>query len=266
MKDLYDLSLTSMALAFALLIIPLLIYYYLNIKGMTKKLIISATRMTVQLVLMGIYLKYLFQYNNSIINILWLLVMIIAATFSAVNNSNLNKKIFILPVLAAYSISIYITILYFNFFVISVQNIFSAKYLIVIGGMLLGNSLRGVIISISSFYKEIINDKNRYYYRLALTGNFFDSTLPYFRKAIVLALSPNIATMATMGLVSIPGMMTGQILGGASPMVAVKYQIAIVIAIFVSTNISIVLAIFFTWRYTFNKNGIIVKKIINKKN
>ena len=153
--------------------------------------------------------------------------------------------------------------LYFNKFVIDINKIFSAKYLIVIGGMILGNSLRGVIISVSSFYGDIFHEKERFFYRLVTFGNFFEAAIPYLRKSMELALSPTIATMATMGIVSIPGMMTGQILGGASPMVAVKYQIAIMIAIFVATNISIFLSILFTFRRAFHENGVLKKGVVN---
>ena len=128
--------------------------------------------------------------------------------------------------------------------------------------MILGNSLRGVIISVSSFYKDIAHEKDRFIYRMVVFGNFFEAALPYRRKSIELAVSPSIATMATMGIVSIPGMMTGQILGGATPMTAIKYQIAIMIAIFTATNISIILTIYTTVSRAFDKRGMLRKEVI----
>jgi putative ABC transport system permease protein len=64
-----------------------------------------------------------------------------------------------------------------------------------------------------------------------------------------------------MGIVSLPGMMTGQILGGSVPLVAIKYQIAIMIAILASTVLSISLGILFTVGYSFHKNGTLKKEI-----
>ncbi len=256
-----DISILSMMLCFLLLIIPVIIYSYIKLP-LIKETLLSAARMTIQLFLMGIYLKYLFQYDSAIVNILWLLIMMIVATFQAIRRSNLNRKVFLVPILLSYSISIYTITLYFNRFVIDVTRIFSAKYLVVIGGMILGNSLRGIIISVSTFYKDIAHEKERYIYRLITFGNKFEAVLPYLRNSIQIAISPTIATMATMGIVSIPGTMTGQILGGASPMVAIKYQIALMIAVFAATNISIVLSIYTTSRRAFEKRGLLRKGIV----
>jgi len=68
---------------------------------------------------------------------------------------------------------------------------------------------------------------------------------------------PTVATMSTIGLVSLPGMMTGVIMGGADPMTAIKYQIAIMIAIFSGTAITVVLAILMTIKGSFTPFGIL---------
>ena len=77
------------------------------------------------------------------------------------------------------------------------------------------------------------------------------------RESIQLALKPTIAAMATMGIVALPGMMTGVILGGTSPDVAIKYQIMIMIAIVVSTISSVFLTIVMTLRSCFTASGIL---------
>jgi putative ABC transport system permease protein len=123
--------------------------------------------------------------------------------------------------------------------------------------MLLGNSLRGNIIGISSFYRNIRKDRKYYRYRLSLGATFSESIRPYLRESVQLALRPTIAAMATMGIVALPGMMTGVILGGASPEVAIKYQIMIMIAIVVSTILSVVLTILMTIRSCFTRYGIL---------
>ncbi|HQO58956.1 MAG TPA: ABC transporter permease [Candidatus Omnitrophota bacterium] len=78
---------------------------------------------------------------------------------------------------------------------------------------------------------------------------------PYMKESIRLALKPTVASMATIGIVALPGMMTGVILGGASPEVAIKYQIMIMISIVVSTIISVLLTILMTARVCFTKYG-----------
>ena len=80
---------------------------------------------------------------------------------------------------------------------------------------------------------------------------------PYFREALRGALAPTIATMATIGLVALPGMMTGVILGGADPSTAIRYQIAIMIAIFAGTALTVFFAIALTIRSSFNAYGLL---------
>ncbi|NPA15690.1 MAG: ABC transporter permease [Deferribacteres bacterium] len=258
-----DIPLYSMVFVFLTLAVPVALYIYLKIR-LVKELLTAAFRMAVQLTLMGIYLKYLFAYDNALVNVGWLCVMIVAATFQAVKSSRLNKRLFFAPVFFSYLFTIYMVTLAFNAFVINIKNVFSAKYFIVIGGMILGNSLRGVIISVSDFYKTLSREKDRLIYRVVTLGSFFEALIPYIGSSLELSVKPIIATMATMGIVSIPGMMTGQILGGASPLVAVKYQMAIVIAVFVSVNVSVILCLFITKRFAFDEYGNLKSDVFEK--
>jgi len=139
--------------------------------------------------------------------------------------------------------------------------VFDARYLIVLGGMLLGNSLRGNIVGIDSFYRSIRKDVKKFLYVLSLGASHHEAMLPYMRESVRLALKPTIASMATMGIVALPGMMTGVILGGTSPEVAIKYQIMIMIGIIVSTVVSVVLTILMTMRVCFTKYGTLKKDI-----
>ena len=88
---------------------------------------------------------------------------------------------------------------------------------------------------------------------MALGATKFEASLPYFKEAVLVSINPTIASMATIGLVSLPGMMTGQILGGSIPVDAIRYQIAIMIAIFVTKYFNIFLAIFLTSIRMFDK-------------
>ncbi len=253
MGEVRDISLVSMLAVFSLLVIPSCVFVVLRMR-LLKELLVSAVRMVVQLSLMGLYLRVLFKYDHPVVNILWLFVMIIVATFQVLRSSHLSRRLF-LPILASYTVTIYAVTLFFNAFVVNLKEIFSAKYLIVIGGMILGNSLRGVILSTTDFYRSVEREAERLRYRLVMFGNTFEAILPFLAQSLELSLSPIVATMATMGIVSIPGMMTGQILGKADPIVAVKYQIAIIIAIFTAITMSVVLAIAASMRVAFDRWG-----------
>jgi putative ABC transport system permease protein len=145
--------------------------------------------------------------------------------------------------------------------VFDVGTFVSARYLIPIGGMIMGNMLRGNIVSLDRFYHSLTQREEEYMYYISLGASRAEALRPFIREAMRPALSPYLATVATMGLVSLPGMMTGQILGGASPSVAIQYQMMIMIAIFVASTISTFLGILFSLVPTLDDCGRIRKDI-----
>ncbi|UCC12360.1 MAG: ABC transporter permease [candidate division WOR-3 bacterium] len=259
-----DITIVSLFLCSLLLFIPLAISIIFRLR-IIRSTLWAVLRMVVQLVLIGIFLRYLFQFNNGILNVAWIFVMIFVATANVINKTQLRFKVFVLPTLASFVIATLFVVLYFTGIVLRLDNIIDARYFVVIGGMLLGNSLRGDIIGIGNFYRAVRRNENRYLYHLACGATTMEALSPYFKESFISALQPTIATMATMGIVFLPGMMTGQILGGVSPLLAIKYQIAIMIAIFVSTTIAINLTILFTVRTCFNEYGIVRKTIFAQK-
>jgi len=242
-----DKNITYFSLLY--LIILLLPIAVINIKlklYINKKMVIAVIRMFLQLSLVGIFLQYIFKLDNQLLNLGYVLLMMIVASFSAVRSCNMKFKQIFLPVFVAFTVPNILILLYFNRFVVNLDIILKARHTIPIAGMLLGNSLTGIIIGVNDFYKTIKKNEKEYLYSLSLSCNKTEALLPYFKKAILAAATPTLANMETIGLVALPGMMTGQILGGALPMTAIKYQIAIMLAIFVAKYIASILAIILT--------------------
>jgi len=260
-----DISIYSLSLVFLLLAVPVILSQVYGL-GLIKPLLSSATRMTIQLVLIGVFLKYLFLWNNALINILWLFVMILVAVFSAIRGSSMKPDKIFAPIFISFALATFVIIFYINMFVIRLDHVFDARYLIVLGGMLLGNSLRGNIVGIDTFYKSIRKDAKKYLYVLSLGATHHEAVRTYMKESIRLALKPTIASMATIGIVALPGMMTGVILGGASPDVAIKYQIMIMIGIVVSTMISVLLTILLTSQACFTEYGTLRRNIFIEDN
>jgi putative ABC transport system permease protein len=132
---------------------------------------------------------------------------------------------------------------------------YDARYLIPIVGMILGNCLRGNILSVQNFYMGITKDVDIYRQRLSLGATRFEALRPWLAAAMSNACRQHLASMATIGIVALPGMMTGQILGGATPMAAIKYQLAIMIAIFVSLSLGAYLNLLLTIPRAFDSMG-----------
>ncbi len=261
-KDLEFLSLASLCL----FLVPILIINRrLNLK-ITGSLLKSIFRMCIQLGFVGLYLEFLFRLNSPGLNILYLLIMICIACQSILKSSQLKFKPLFLPVFLSLLIPFSMVLFFFNAFVAQIDNLFEAKYLIPIGGMLLGNCLRSIIIGLNNFYSGIQKQEKVYLYSLSLLGTRIAALKPYFKDSFIAAITPTMASMATIGLVSLPGMMTGQILGGSIPVVAIKYQIAIMLSIFYTEYFSTILSILFSLRIGFNILDVLNQDIfISKK-
>lgn len=258
--DTVNISILSLSVAALLFSIPLVLSRVFRL-GIGRQLFYVTFRMTVQLILIGVFLKYLFEWNNTVLNILWLAVMTLVAVFTATRNSSIKVTKVLIPAYLSFFLTTFGIVLFLNTVVIRLDYIFDARYLIVLGGMLLGNSLRGNIIGITSFYTHIRDDSKKFLYTLSLGASFEEAILPYLQESVQLALKPTFAAMATMGIVALPGMMTGVILGGTSPEVAIKYQIMIMIGIVVSTVLSVFLTIITTLRICFSQYGVLKKDI-----
>jgi putative ABC transport system permease protein len=239
----------------ALLIVPTLYINYLLDIQMNKKIVISVVRMIVQLSLVGFYLQYIFKINNKFLNVLYILIMMFVASISISNSTKLKQKKLYFPIYMSMIIPNLFMVFFFNFVVIRLNNIFDARYIITIGGMLLGNVLSGDIVGVNSFFKDIEENKNVINYDLSLGATLLQAIKPYIKNALTASIRPTVSSMATIGLVSLPGMMTGQILGGSVPFEAIMYQIAIMIAIYVTRYINILMSIIVLNKYIFDKNN-----------
>lgn len=246
-----DLSVFSLIFMYALLLLPLVIFLHLRL-GLVRQTLISVLRMSIQLLLVGIYLKYIFAFNHAWLSLLWVAVMMVVANFSILNKAGMRRAPLFMRSLAGVAGSTLLVSGWFILAAIRPQPLHDARYLIPITGMVLGNCLRGNVLSMERFYSGIRKNENEFTTYLLLGATLNEAVRPYLRDAVRAAVNPSIATMATMGIVSLPGMMTGQILGGALPLTAIKYQIGIMICIFTSSVLSAVVNIRLSMPGTFD--------------
>jgi putative ABC transport system permease protein len=261
MNQIIDISSWSLAGGYLLLIFPLAILIYQRVH-ILKETLIAVVRMTLQLLFVGLYLEVVFKLNNPFLNLAWVAVMVIVADFSILRGCKLNVKRFLLPVFIALLAGTAIPALAFVIPILRLSNWFDAQYIIPIAGMVLGNCLRADIIGLDNFYHSIDKNQKAYHQSLAQGASLMEALNPFFCNSLQAAMKPTIASMATIGLVALPGMMTGVILAGADPFTAIKYQIAIMIAIFSGTAITVFLAIRLTIHSTFNAYGILDQKAL----
>lgn len=249
-----DISYWSLGVGLLLLLIP--VYYIWRYETkLLKAVCIGAVRMIVQLLFIGVYLRYLFEWDNPVVNCLWVLLMVYIAAETAINRTKVRRAVLMWPLIVGLVVASVLIGFYFLGIVLKLDNVFSAQYFIPIMGILLGNMLTVNVIAVGTFYSTLQREQNLYYFLLSNGASRNEALMPFMRQAIVKSFAPTIANMAVMGLVSLPGTMIGQILGGSTPDVAIKYQIMIVVVTMSASMLSLVIAIKLSCRRAFDAYG-----------
>jgi putative ABC transport system permease protein len=249
--DTLDLALPRMGLLFGLVLLP---WLGLGLIGLhlSREIGLGILRMILQLGLVGVYLKTLFALNDPWLNGMWILVMLVVADLTILRRAGLRWRLFFLSTFTAVSFSVLFSVGYLIVLVIQPPLFYDARYLVPLTGMILGNCLQANVIGLERFYAALKKNESEYVTYLLLGATRWEAVKPYLRDAIRASINPTVAGMATMGLVSLPGMMTGQILGGGEPWVAVKYQVAIMLCIFTSTTVAAILNLTFSLTIAFD--------------
>ena len=249
-----DLTYTGLAVGMLLMLIPF--YFLWRFRtGLLSSALWGTVRMTVQLLLIGVYLRFLFQWDNEWVNVLWMAVMAVIASHTAVSRTALRREVLLLPVFTGFLATVLLVSLYFLAFVVRADDVFAARFFIPVAGVLFGNMLTVNIMAVNVYYSELQREQDMYYYLLGNGATRFEATLPFLRSAVIKSFSPCIANMAVLGIVSFPGTMIGQILGGSMPEVAIKYQLMISVITVVASMLSLVITISLSVRRTFDEFG-----------
>ena len=254
--DMTTIDISYLYLGIGLLLLLLPMYYLWRYEtGLLKGFCFGAVRMVVQMLFIGVYLRYLFEWNNPWVNFLWVLIMVYIASETAITRTKVKRGVLMIPLFVGFVVASVLIGLYFLGVVLQLDNIFSAQYFIPIMGILLGNMLTVNVIAVGTFYSTLQREQNLYYFLLGNGASQNEALVPFIRQAIAKSFSPTIANMAVMGLVSLPGTMIGQILGGSTPDVAIKYQIMIVVITMSASILSLMIAIRLSVKRAFDGYG-----------
>jgi putative ABC transport system permease protein len=138
--------------------------------------------------------------------------------------------------------------------IIQVQPWYDPQYFIPLLGMVLGNTLTGISLGLDRFMESLVNQRQKIETLLALGATRWEATHEEIKAAIRTGMIPMINSMMVMGIVSLPGMMTGQILAGANPLDAVRYQIIIIFAIASATALGTLGVVLLAWQSLLNSS------------
>jgi putative ABC transport system permease protein len=225
-----DLSLWDLATVYSLLLMSIGLAHLLK-ANQGKDLFWSGLRMFVQLLLVGYVLHLVFALESALPVLLILIVMIGFAVQTIGARVQVKMPHFYRVVGAAILFGCGGMTFFFCTLVIGLEPWYDPRYLIPLAGMVIGNSMTGASLAVERLAAEFRERREEIETALCLGGSVRLAAEPAVSSAFRAALIPSVNAMAAMGLVFLPGMMTGQILSGTEPLIAVKYQIAIMCVI-----------------------------------
>ncbi|QWU13707.1 putative ABC transport system permease protein [Paenibacillus sophorae] len=252
MNGTIDLLFWQLAAAYLFVILLIVI---VRIKGIPreKEILIATARMTLQLILVGYLLVYVFGHAHPVYTLLLVAVMLVFS-IRTINKRAKGKLSKAMKRSIAFSMTsgILVSLLYFIFIVLQLAPWYEPRYVIPIAGMIVGNSMTGIALGVNSLTEGMHGQKDKVEAALMLGATPKMAAREIVNQAFDSAMLPTINSMVGMGIVFLPGMMTGQILSGTSPIVAVEYQIAIMLGIVGSVSLSVILFVQLGYRTFFN--------------
>jgi putative ABC transport system permease protein len=220
--------------------------------GLLKSLVWGTIRAFIQLTLIGYILNYIFKINSLLLIIPIILLMSFIASREATRRvKNAPQKLGFESFLSL-TASTFIVGTIVVAVVISPSPWYSAQVMIPIFGMLLGNSMNAISLTLDRMYSEIHGHIEEVEQLLCFGSTPWEAVITYARKALIAGMTPSINALMVVGLVSLPGMMTGQILAGMNPQSAVRYQFVVLVMMTACVAIGSLLIIGLSYKHMFN--------------
>jgi len=235
-------DLIHVAFASSLMILVILLSRFLEL-GLEFDIFIAAIRTFLQLYLVSYILTPIFASNEPLWVFIFVIVVILLASWECSDRTKYTFKNQLPWVLFAMFIGNVIVGVLCIFFILQIHPPWDPGYVIPIIGMLLGNNVKGQSLGLDYALSHIIEEQSVIEAYLTAGATPWEATQHIRRGAFRIGLLPTIASMNIIGLISIPGMMTGQILAGSSPVLAARYQMIIMYLIAFGSMISMTISI-----------------------
>ena len=210
----------------SLLMAALLLFAHLNRVSLLRKGLMSALRATVQLLAMGLVLDRVFAIDQALIVLGVLAIMVLVAGFTA--DAQIKRVVGHLSLaLCAVLASVTLVILLFVTRLVLKLPELPARYAIPLGGIVLGNAMTAATLAANRYIESLSDGRARVETALSLGASPAQADLPAFSSAFMTAVTPVLNAMLIVGIVKLPGIMSGQILGGSQPWIAAQYQLVV---------------------------------------
>ena len=245
-----DVSYLSLFLALSLVLVALIISSKEKL-GLTKDIIASVLRTIVQLTVVGYLLYNIFDVDNVLLTLAMVLVIVYNASHQADKRNPNHKKRFHQSFLAIFlATGLTLTVL-----ILSGAIQFLPSQIIPITGMIASNSMVAIGLCYREMNSLFRDQRQQVLEKLALGAPVKLASASIVRQSIRTAMQPTMDSAKTVGLVSLPGMMSGLIFAGVSPIFAIKYQIMVMFMLLSATSLGAVIAAYFAYRTYFNNRS-----------
>ncbi|HLS67544.1 MAG TPA: iron export ABC transporter permease subunit FetB [Pseudogracilibacillus sp.] len=245
-----------LALTLIFVLIPLLLSKVLRL-GLEKDTMIATVRSIVQLLAVGYVLKFVFDSESYVYIALMVTLMIVAATLNARKKGKQIKGITWKIVVTLVFVELLTQAILLGFQIVPP----TAQYIISLSGMVIGNSMVLSILFLNRFTAEVEASAGETELILSLGGTAKQAVNRPLIDAIKASMIPTIESQKTMGLVQLPGMMSGQIIAGADPLQAVQFQLLVLFLLLTTASVSSVLLGFLSYRTLFNDRLQLIKQV-----
>jgi UDP-glucose/iron transport system permease protein len=216
-----------------------------------RDLTIGTVRTFAQLLMMGYVLKFIFQVQVAWLTLLVYTAMITAAVQIIRGRVGEKSVPYLLPMYLSMIMSYLLVGYVVTGVIISASPWWLPQYFLPLGGMIIGNSMNALALALERLFADLRGRRDEVEMKLSLGANYREASEDMVRQAIKAGMIPSINSLMGVGLVFIPGMMTGQIVAGADPLAAVRYQIVVMLMLVASTTISTLIVVLLTRRRCF---------------
>lgn len=228
--------------------------------GLVKDLAIASVRTYLQLLALGLVLRWVFAAR------LWYVVVALLGLMTVMATRIILKRapdappgLFGPSLLSMATTGITVTFAV-TALVVRVPVWYEPRYVIPIAGMVLGNSMTGIALALERLFSDLDARAEEVLGAVALGATPWEAARGAVRSSLRAGLIPTINSMAAAGIVFIPGMMTGQVLAGADPLEATKYQIVVMLMVSAATAIGSIMAVMLAYRRRFSADGVYLEQ------
>lgn len=250
MGNTYDIDIWGLAVAMAMVAVAAGVSGVMRM-GVGRQLMWSACRALLQLCAMGLVVAYVIRADNVWLVLTVIGVMLVAAVQIVLSRAKGVPKGLAGPVLLSLTITMLLMISLVTELVVRPHPWYAPQLVVPLTGMLLGNTVSALAVGLSRFYESMDERRDEIDTLLALGASAWEAARPSIVSSIRLGLLPTMATLASCGIVTIPGMMAGQVIAGGDPVEAGKYQFVVFAAIAALTLVADRLIMAMTYRTCF---------------